>query len=102
MPAYMVVEVSVQDPKWVADYQRDVPAIIERFGGRYLTPASRAVLLEGEGDAPQTLAILEYPSMDAAKAMLACPEYQPYAKARQAGATTRIVAIEPRAPKTAS
>jgi uncharacterized protein (DUF1330 family) len=46
-------------------------------------------LLEGEGPGDEILAIIEFPSAMAARALLASEAYRPYAEARRKGATTR-------------
>ncbi|MGK2908240.1 MAG: DUF1330 domain-containing protein [Sphingobium sp.] len=94
MPAYMVVDVRYADLGWTEAYRRDVPPMIAAFGGHYLALARSPERLEGEGDSPDTLAIVEFPTADAARALLASPAYRPYAEARQAGATTRIYLLE--------
>lgn len=90
MSAYLVVTVSYHDKAWIEAYRRDVPAMIEAHGGRYLAKALNPERLEGEGPEPDTIAIVEFPDADAARAMLASDEYKPYADARRQGATTSI------------
>ena len=94
MSAYLIVEVTYKDHQWTEAYRRDVPQIIDAHGGRYLAKSPVAELIEGDGPVPQTVALLEFPTIEAAKTMLACPEYRPYADARKIGARTRILAIE--------
>jgi uncharacterized protein (DUF1330 family) len=90
MPAYLVVGVTYRSRDWTEAYRRDVPALVAAHGGRYLAKSLRPERLEGEGDRPDTLAILEFPTEDAARALLAAPEYQPYAEARRLGAETSM------------
>lgn len=94
MPAFMVVEVRYDDMGWTAAYRRDVPPMLVRAGARYIAKSLAPERLEGDEDAPDTLAVIEFPSAEAARAFLASPEYQPYGDARQAGARTRIYLIE--------
>ena len=90
MPAYLVVAVNYRDTTWTEAYRRDVPALIAEHGGRYLAKSLNPERLEGGGDAPQTLAILEFPDADAARALMASDAYRPYAEARQRNAETTI------------
>lgn len=90
MTVYLVVTVTCHDLAWVDTYQRDVPALISAHGGRYLCKPCRPEVLEGEGQGGEILAIIEFPSAEAARAMLASEAYRPYAEARRKGATTRI------------
>ncbi|MFN3727653.1 MAG: DUF1330 domain-containing protein [Allosphingosinicella sp.] len=90
MPAYLVVAVTYRNKGWTDAYRRDVPALVAAYGGRYLAKSLDPERLEGEGDKPDTLAILEFPTAEAARTMLASPEYRPYAEARTQGAQTTI------------
>lgn len=90
MPAYLFVAVTYEDKACTEAYRRDVPALIAAHGGRYMAISHAAERLEGEEEMPHTIAILEFPTAAAAKAMLTSPEYQPYAQARQAGAKTTM------------
>lgn len=94
MPAYLVVDVRYSDLAWTEAYRRDVPPMISGYGGRYLAKSFSPERLEGEGEGPDTLAILEFPSADVIRRFLSSPEYQPYAKARQAGAVTHMYLLE--------
>jgi len=89
MTAYLIVAVSYSDTAWTEAYRRDVPAMVTAHGGRYLAKGAPE-RLEGTEDVPDTLAILEFPDAEAARALLASAAYQPYAKARQCGAVTSI------------
>jgi uncharacterized protein (DUF1330 family) len=90
MAAYMIVEMSIRDAGWTAEYRRDVPAMIASVGGRYLALPRAPERLEGDGELPQILALIEFPSAEVAREFMASPAYAPYAKARQAGADTTI------------
>lgn len=94
MPAYLVVDVRYDDMGWTQAYRRDVPAMIAAWDGRYLAKSLSPERLEGEGDGPDTLAVLEFPSADIVRQFLASPEYAPYANARQAGARTTMYLLE--------
>ena len=94
MNAYMIVTLTVSDPEWVRDYRRAVRAMIERAGGRYLAQAQAPEVLESDGSDPQTVAIVEFPSREAAVSFFGSAEYQPYARARRGGASTAIYLAE--------
>lgn len=94
MPAYLIVDVRYDDLAWTAAYRRDVPPMIAAWGGRYVAKSLSPERLEGEGEGPDTLAVVEFPSAEVARAFMASPEYAPYAKARQAGARTTMYLLE--------
>lgn len=94
MTAYMVVMLDITDTRWIAEYRRNVPPLLEKAGGRYLAFSTSPRRIEGDGPVPETLVIIAFPSQDAAQAFLTSPEYQPYAEARQAGARTTIYLVD--------
>jgi uncharacterized protein (DUF1330 family) len=81
-----VSTVTFHDLTWVDAYQRNVPAMISAHGGRYLFKPCRPVMRQ-DGEIQ---AIIEFPSAEAARVMLASEAYRPYAEARRKGASTRI------------
>jgi uncharacterized protein (DUF1330 family) len=68
--------------------------ILPKYGARYLARSQHNALLEGDGPAPCCMAILEFPSLEAARRWYDSPENQAAAKIRQSGARFRLVAIE--------
>lgn len=94
MPAYLVVDLRYDDLAWTEAYRRDVPPMIAAWGGRYLAKAIPPERLEGEGEGPDTLAILEFPSAEIVRRFLASPDYAPYAAARRAGSRTSMYLLE--------
>ena len=94
MPGYLIVELDYEDSSWAEAYGREVPSLIAAHGGRYLARTSRTELLEGDRGPSFITAILEFPSLDVAKAFLASEDYRPFAQARRsAGAKTRILGV---------
>ena len=90
MTAYLVVTVTCHDLAWATAYQQNVPALISSHGGRYLCTPRRPEVLEGDAEDGEILAIIEFPSAESARTLLASEAYRPYAEARRKGATTRI------------
>jgi uncharacterized protein (DUF1330 family) len=69
-------------------------ASIARFGGRYLAKAPEVLLLEGEGPPPLAMAVLEFPSLQQARAWFASDDYQAAAGIRRGGARNRFLLID--------
>ena len=82
MSAYLVVQASLTDPVKFRDYTAQVPALIKRFGGRY-------IVLGGEQEAiestlpPFRTVISEWPDRAAALAFWHSPEYTAAKKLRE-------------------
>ena len=93
MPAYVVVNVEVQDPVRYEEYKRLAPPSIAAYGGRYLARGGQVHVLEG-GWTPKRLVILEFLDAARAKAWWDSPEYAAGKKLRQAAAKTDLVIIE--------
>jgi uncharacterized protein (DUF1330 family) len=73
--AYFVVDIRVTDPAAYEEYKRLAEETIAAFGGRYLVRGAPVEVLEG-GWAPRRLVILEFASVEKARAWLESPEYQ--------------------------
>ena len=50
--------------------------------------------LEGDGELPSTIVVLEFPSMEHAKAWYNDPAYTPMIKLRQSGSDAEIVLVQ--------
>ena len=93
MAAYVIGMLQVRDTSWRAEYGPKTAALIEKHGGRYVA-RGEADVLEGDGKGLDRFVILEFPSVEAAKAWYNDPEYAPMIKLRQTGAETDIVVLE--------
>jgi uncharacterized protein (DUF1330 family) len=83
---YAVATLTVTDPSWIEDYVREVTPMLERHGGRYLARTSQIERLDGNGQPPQVLLVVEWPSREAARTFFDSDEYRPYRERRLAGA----------------
>jgi uncharacterized protein (DUF1330 family) len=94
-PAFVIVErLSTTGPESIQEqYGKVSRDIVAKFGGRYLARSQHNTLLEGDGTAPCCIAVLSFPSAEAAKNWFDSPENQDAAKIRRSGATFRIVSV---------
>ncbi|MFI5372508.1 MAG: DUF1330 domain-containing protein [Candidatus Eisenbacteria bacterium] len=93
MPAYVVVDIEVEDVARYTDYRGQAPASIAAHGGRYLARGGRTEVFEGTWK-PSRLVILEFPTLEQARTWLESPEYAEARALRHATARTNMVAIE--------
>lgn len=93
MAILCIALITMKDTSWADAYSRDVPAMVHAQGGRFLVQSGQPSLIEGDAPVPDSIAVLEFPSMDHVDALLAMPEYQPYLEARLAGADTVVYAL---------
>jgi uncharacterized protein (DUF1330 family) len=93
MPAYVLVDIKINDPVTYEDYKTACPPSIAAFGGKYLARGGKTATLEGDW-APARLVILEFPDMERAKAWWASTEYGPAKALRHKSASTQMVVVE--------
>jgi uncharacterized protein (DUF1330 family) len=93
MTAYVIVDIEVNDPVGYEEYKKLAPAAVALYGGRYAARGGQTETLEGDWS-PSRLVILEFPSIEQAKAWLNSPEYAPARAMRHQYATSRMVVIE--------
>ena len=94
MAAYVLGHLKMKDPSWVEKYRATVPSIVARHGGKYLVRGGKMEILEGNAPLPTSFVVLEFPSMEKARAFYNDPEYGPYIKLRQAGSDLEMVLVE--------
>lgn len=93
MPAYIVVQVDVKDPVRYADYRTMVPPTLAKYGGRFIVRGGKTETLEGDW-APKRFVVVEFPSVEQAKAWWASPEYADAKALRQATSETQMIVVE--------
>ncbi len=92
MAAYVVVDVEVRDKDQYEDYKRMVPPTLTPYGGRFIVRGGAAEALEGEWS-PKRMVIVEFPSVEHAKAWWSSEEYAEAKALRQATADTRMIVV---------
>ncbi len=93
MAAYVIVDIEVTDPEGYAEYKSLAPAAVALYGGKYIARGGQTETLEGDWQ-PKRLVILEFPSIEQAKAWLHSPEYAPARALRHQYANSKMVVIE--------
>ena len=93
MSAYVIVQVDVKDPARYEDYKKMVPPSLEKFGGRFIVRGGRTHTLEGDW-APKRFVMVEFPSVEQAKAWWDSPEYRAARDLRWATAESQMIIAE--------
>ncbi len=94
MPAYFIGGVDVSDPSWLKEYGRKVGALVAKHGGRYLVRGGKTEVKEGTTPSSRVMVIIEFPSMESARALYNDPAYAPLIKLRQTGSSSDLVLVE--------
>lgn len=94
MPAYIISRARVIDPEKYEKYRLGALPLLERFGARYIARTTEVESLEGDDWDGGTLAVLEFPSLEAAKGFWASPEYQEVQALRDGAAEMEVILFD--------
>ena len=92
MAAYILVDCKVTDAVRYEKYKALAQDAIARHGGRYLARGGEHVLLEGTRN-PARVVVLEFPTLEKARAFYDSSEYLAARAARAGAAEMNIVAV---------
>lgn len=92
--AYAIGMLTLQNKDWVKDYGPKTAETIKRHGGRYLISGSPPEALEGAAYPANVLVVVEFPSLEKAKAWYQDPDYKPLIKLRQSGSSLNLYLME--------
>ena len=74
MPAYAIVRATITDAERFKDYVAETPALLEKYGARFLARGGDVVTLEGEEE-ERRIVLIEYPSKEIALEFYRSDEY---------------------------
>jgi uncharacterized protein (DUF1330 family) len=97
MPAYAIGLYDVSDWSWHKQYRDPVTKLIRQHGGRYLARSSICPWEMLEGQPPRdatSFTLIEFPSMEHARAWYNDVEYRPYIALRQKGSTLKLILVD--------
>jgi uncharacterized protein (DUF1330 family) len=92
VPAYVIANITILDPVRYEDYKRMVPATLAPFGGRFIVRGGETDVLEGDWR-PSRLVLLEFPSVERARAWWNSPEYAESRALRQATSKGTLIIL---------
>ena len=93
MSAYVIAMIDVNDQENYEKYAAAAPAATAKFGGKAIARGPNAVTLEGDFS-PGRIVVLEFPTVDDAKAWYESPEYQEARNFRLGAANFRMLAVD--------
>jgi uncharacterized protein (DUF1330 family) len=94
MVAYAIGRLEMRDPSWVQEYGPKVNTLVAKHGGKYLVRGGAMERLEGEGKLPSVVVVLEFPTMEQARAWYNDPEYAPMIRLRQSGSDLDFILVQ--------
>ena len=92
MPAYVLVEIEIEDREAYEEYRPLAAASVERHGGRYIARGGETATFEGEWFG--RIVLLEFDTLDAAKAWYYSDDYQAALPIRLRTSRGRMIAVE--------
>ena len=93
MKAYVIVDVKINDPQRYEDYKKLTPASLKPFDGKFIVRGGSSETLEGDWQ-PGRIVVIEFPSLEKAKAWWSSDIYAPAKALRQATASTKMIVVE--------
>ncbi|KFA70986.1 hypothetical protein S40288_10353 [Stachybotrys chartarum IBT 40288] len=98
MVAYVVCQMSIHDPDTYLKYTALTPAVVKRYGGRFLTRGDPVSTLEGD-KFKDRMVILEFPDKEAVDRWYQDPDYAAAMKFRHEASIGTMIIQEGRQNK---
>ena len=93
MVAYVINDMEVTDTALLEEYKKLSPATVAQYGGRLLARGGRIEVLEGTWS-PTRLVIIEFPSVERARAWVESVEYAAAKALRRRASRSNLVVVE--------
>jgi uncharacterized protein (DUF1330 family) len=93
MKAYVIVDVKITDPERYAEYKKLTPGSLIPFDGKFVVRGGESETLEGTWK-PGRMVVLEFPSMQQARAWWSSEGYAPAKALRQSASVTQMILVE--------
>lgn len=93
MPAYIIVDVTINYPEEYEAYKLLTPASIAAYGGRFIVRGGHAETLEGDWQHGR-IVVLEFANTETAKQWWASAAYATAKAIRQRTAVTKMILVE--------
>jgi uncharacterized protein (DUF1330 family) len=93
MAGYIIADVQITDAEAYERYKAAVPASLAAYGGKFLVRGGRVETLEGDW-VTNRLVVLEFESVEQAKAWWASQEYAAPKQLRQSASVSQMIVVE--------
>jgi uncharacterized protein (DUF1330 family) len=92
--AYLIADIKVTNDGWVPEYAASAHEFVHKHGGKYLSRSGNVKTLEGNPLDTTLIAVMQFPSAQAAEDFVNDPGYAPYVAARRRGSESRFQLID--------
>lgn len=93
MPAYIIVDIKINDTQMYEEYKKLTLASIAAYDGKFIVRGGATEILEGDWQ-PGRVVVLEFPDAARAKQWWNSSEYAAAKAIRQSAANTKMILIE--------
>ncbi len=93
MAAYLISTIEITDPVAYEEYRKLVGPVLQKFGGKFVVRGGKIDWLEGEWK-PKRVVVVEFESMQKARAFSDSPEYAPAKAARHRSSVSSVIVVE--------
>ena len=93
MSAFVIADISVNDPERYEEYKKLAPPAIAAYGGKYLARGGKVEKLEGNWE-PDRVVILEFESIEKAEEWIDSKEYREARALRHNTASSNMIVVE--------
>lgn len=93
MTAYIIFDIEITDSVEYEGYKTLAAPTVAQYGGKYIVRGGRTETLEGTWS-PKRLVVLEFESVEQAKAWIDSPEYAPARALRNKYAKSEAIVVD--------
>jgi uncharacterized protein (DUF1330 family) len=93
MSAYLISTIEIKDPAGYEEYRKLVGAPLAQYGGKFLVRGGQIEHMEGEWR-PKRVVVVEFESLDKARAFHQSPEYAEAMKIRQRTSVSSVIIVQ--------
>ena len=92
MSAYLISTIEIKDPAGYEECRKLVGAPLARYGGKFVVRGGEIEYLEGDWR-PKRVVVVEFESLDQARAFHRSPEYAEAMKIRQRTSVSSVIIV---------
>jgi uncharacterized protein (DUF1330 family) len=93
MPAYLISTIEITDPAGYEEYRKLVAPALQKYGGRFIVRGGPVHCLEGQWQ-PKRVVVVEFDSVERAKAFSDAPEYAQAKSIRHRTSNSSVIVVE--------
>ncbi len=93
MAAYVIVDNEITDQAVFDEYIRDIPAVVERNGGKYLVRGGPTEIVSGSRT-PHRVVVIEFENLERAQAYANDPESRRLGEIRDRSSVSTTIIVE--------